>query len=105
MALDSRNYNFKQTNIIKTNIMILKDEKLGNYEVHHDGSNYTVVERTGLNKKGEQVLKTHSYCSSMSNAIDRIVKLQVESKNEVYDLKTYLKELNSVSDTLRKSFI
>jgi hypothetical protein len=84
--------------------MILKDDKLGNYEVHHDGSNYTVVERTGLNKKGEQVLKTHAYCSSMANAIDKIIRMKVESNENTYDLESYLKAIKSQSEQLRQFF-
>ena len=85
--------------------MILKDEKLGNFEVHHDGSNYSVIEKTGLNKKNEQIIKTHAYCSSMPNAINAIIKLQVEGKNDEYDLKSYAKSLNEASKRIEKLLI
>jgi hypothetical protein len=80
--------------------MVLKDEKLGNYEVHHDVNNYAVVEKTGLNKKGEEVFKTHAYCSSMANALNRIAKMQIEGKDDTYDLKTYVKAITYANERI-----
>jgi len=80
--------------------MILKDEKLGNYEVHHDGNNYAVVEKTGLNKKGEEVFKTHAYCSSMANALNRIAKMHTEGKGDTYDLKTYVEAITRANERI-----
>lgn len=84
--------------------MILKDEKLGKYEVHLDGSNYSVIERTGINKKGDDVFKTHAYCSSMESAISKIIRMKVENNDNVHSLESYLKELKSQSEQLNKAF-
>lgn len=83
--------------------MILKDEKLGKYEIHHDGDNYSVVEKTGVDKKGKDVFKTYAYCSSIQRAIEKIVKLKVETKESIYDLKVYLKSITETNESILKA--
>lgn len=85
--------------------MIIKDKDLGKYEIHHDGNNYSVIENTGKkNKDGDPIFKNHAYCSNVCSAINTIVKLLIEGKEEVYDLKGYLYALREVTDSVNKKF-
>ncbi|NET30645.1 MAG: hypothetical protein F6K19_01400 [Cyanothece sp. SIO1E1] len=84
--------------------MIVKDESLGNYEIHFDGSSYMVMEKTGrIDKKGKEVFKLHAYRSSMASALNKVVILTVEKKGVVHSLKSYLSELKEVSEKIKNT--
>ena len=78
--------------------MIIRDETLGRYEIHCDRDNYTVIEPKGRkDKKGNELRKTHAYCSSMANAVKKICELQTLEAHDVCDLKTYVNEIHNAS--------
>lgn len=73
--------------------MIIKDKKIAPYQIHCDGSNYTVVEKTDKkDKDGNKIFKTIAYCSSTENALKKICRLLVDDTEKTYSLKQYFKE-------------
>lgn len=83
--------------------MIIKDKKLAPYQIHHDGSNYTVVKKTeSKDSKGNRIFKSIAYCSSVESAITKITRLKVEQPEAVFTVKEYLKavkkEFNKIAD-------
>jgi len=95
-----KDYLLVNNKIIKT-IMKIKDEKLEPYEIHYNENSYNVVEKKGLDKNGKQKLKTHAYCSSIENALKRIIRLQVDERDDVYSLKKYLKSIENANEQIK----
>lgn len=83
--------------------MQIRDEKLQPYFIKSDGTSYEVAMSTSwTNTSGKPVDKTISYHSNVESCLKKIVKLKVEQKEKVFDLKQYLTELKQVSEEIIK---
>jgi len=77
--------------------MVIKDEKLGKYEIHVSTDNHTVCYHNGVDKKGKDVYTNLYYCSSLGSALNKIVKLLLEDKYSTTTLTEYLDEHKRLS--------
>ncbi len=83
--------------------MIIKDKSLGKYEIHHDGCSYTVCEKTNrVDKQGNDIFKSHAFCSSVENALRKVARLLIEKSDAQYTVSEYITELKNISEKIIK---
>ncbi|MXV39369.1 hypothetical protein GO491_11890 [Flavobacteriaceae bacterium Ap0902] len=83
--------------------MTIKDKNLEPYEIIHDGFCYRVTENTGRrNKQDEDIYKVHAYCSSVANAINKVIKLKIETSSATYNLKEYADKLKAITNEINQ---
>ncbi len=74
---------------------IIADAALAPYEIQVDEYSYTVIDTT---KTG------NNFCgsfTSLSNAMDKIIRYQVANKRETYSLSEFLNNYTSVKDEIK----
>jgi hypothetical protein len=75
--------------------MKIQDNLIKPYSICLTSSNYDVLEHTNkLDKKGNEIIKSHGHYSSVESALNKVTKLIVE-QDKVFTVSEYVKELKA----------
>ena len=70
--------------------------------------NYTLTEflRKDTNKKGEivDIVKTHGFFGNVRQALEKYIKLEIATNNEVMTIKEYLQEFQKQLEYFKNKF-
>lgn len=98
-------------NQLPTSITLIKDPAIEPYFIGRDTNSYTIYETVypGTNNKGrgrktrsKEAIKTLSFHSTLSSALNSIAKLKVEKRPEYNTIKEYIAEWTRVKEEINQ---
>lgn len=84
--------------------MKIIDKAIKPYEIHINNNSYNVEEFTGnTDKKGNEITKNHGYFTSIQSAVEKIVKLKVNSNDDIVSLNEFLGRYKSLKESISQT--
>jgi len=80
--------------------MIIKDKLIEPYEIHFDGTQYTLG-KPHVDKHGKEMLLNTTYYTKLDNVILKVIANKIGEESTIVSLKEFYKKFNTMLEEFR----